>query len=166
MLRNGVVFLGRGALYNRDMSRLAVILVLGVALGTGCSASDPEAEIRARLAAAETAAEARDGGFFAGLIGPSYVDVRGNDREQLVRTIRGYFVANQRIEVVSRIDEIVVEGTDAARATVHAGLVGQRAGAPLIGGVAAELYRFDLELVRADGEWRIIGAAWRRALGD
>jgi hypothetical protein len=141
-------------------------LTLGVALGAGCSTSDPEAEIRALLSAAEDAAEARDGGFFADLIGPSYVDARGNDRAALVRAIRGYFLANQRVEVVSRIDAVTLEGGDAARATIHAGLVGQRAGAALIGGLDAELYRFDLELVRADGEWLIIGAAWRRALGE
>jgi hypothetical protein len=132
----------------------------------GCAASDPEAEIRAMLAAAEEAAEARDGGFFAELIGAGYRDARGNDRDEVVRTLRGYFLANQRVEIVSRVDEVIVEGGDAARATVHAGLVGQRAGAALLGGLDAELYRFDLELVNDDGEWRIIGASWRRALGE
>lgn len=141
-------------------------VALGAMLGAGCSASDPEAEIRALLSAAEQAAEARDGGFFADLVGASYRDPRGNDRAELVRTIRAYFLANQRIEVVSRIDEVVLAGRDAARATVHAGLVGQRAGAAGLGGLDADLYRFELELVNDDGDWRIIGATWRRALGD
>jgi hypothetical protein len=146
-------------------TRTAVVGALAVVLG-GCASSDPETEIRALLAAAEEAAEARDVGFFAALVGESYRDARGNDRDALVRTLRGYFVANQRVEVVSRVDEVVVEGRDAARATVHAGLVGQRAGAALLGGLDAELYRFDLELVNDEGEWRIIGARWQAALGE
>jgi hypothetical protein len=83
-----------------------------------------------------------------------------------MRRVRGYFIANQRIEIVSRVDEIVLQGTDAARAVVHAGMLGQRSGAALLGGVDADLYRFELELVNDGGEWRIIGADWDRALGD
>lgn len=147
-------------------TRTAVAAALAVGLIAACGASDPEADIRALLTAAEEAAEERDGGFFAELIGEGYRDARGNDRAELVRTLRGYFLANQRVEVVSRIDEIVIEGGDAARAVVHAGLVGQRAGAALLGGLDAQLYRFDLELVRDGSEWRIIGARWRRALGE
>ena len=76
--------------------------------------------------------------------------------------MRGYFIAHQRIEIVSRIDEIRLEGADAARAVVHAGLAGQRAGETLLGGVGADLYRFELELVDDGGEWRMIGAKWER----
>ena len=141
-------------------------VAVALAVCAGCGTSDPEAEIRARLAAAEEAAEARDAGFFADLIGGSYRDARGNGRDELLRSVRGYFVANQRIEIVSRVDEVVLEGADAARAVVHAGLAGQRAGAALLGGVNADLYRFELELVYDGGDWRVIGAKWSRALGD
>jgi hypothetical protein len=141
-------------------SSIAAVLVVS------CGANDQEAEIRALLAAAEEAAEQRDVGFFGEALGAAYHDARGNDRDRLLRSIRGYFIANQRIEIVSRVDEIVLEGTDAARAIVHAGLVGQRAGAALIDGVEADLYRFELELVNDGGDWRIIGADYRRALGE
>jgi hypothetical protein len=132
----------------------------------GCGATDPELEIRALLAGAEEAAEARDMGFFGDLLGASYRDARGLDRDEALRMIRGYFIANQRVEIVSRVDEVRIEGTDAARAVVHLGLVGQRAGAGLIAGVDADLYRFELELVNDEGDWRIIGATWSRALGE
>ena len=147
----------------------AVVLkaVLATAAVAGCGGvSDPEAEIRALLAQAEEAAEARDAGFFGALVGTSYRDARGNDRSEIVRRVRGYFIANQRIEIVSRVDEVVLEGADAARAVVHAGMLGQRSGAELLGGVDADLYRFELVLVNEGGEWRIIGADWDRALGD
>jgi hypothetical protein len=148
------------------MKMLSTAAALAAAVVAGCGTSDPEAEIRALLTAAEEAAEARDVGFFADLVGEGYRDTRGQDRTELLRTLRGYFIANQRIEIVSRVDEVALEGSDAARAVVHAGLVGQRSGAELLGGVDADLYRFELELVADGGEWRIIGADVRRALGD
>jgi hypothetical protein len=147
-----------------DAVRL-VALSLAV-LGAGCGTADPDAEIRAVLAAAEQAAEARDTGFFRDLIGSGYRDSRGNDRDQLINLLRGVFIANQRVEIVSRIDTVALEGADAARAVVHAGMLGQRSGAELLGGMNADLYRFELELVNNDGEWQIIGATWGRAVGD
>ena len=144
---------------------IALALALA-ALASGCGASDPEAEIRALLAAAEEAAEARDVGFFADAIGASYRDARGNDRDGMLRMLRGLFIANQRIEIVSRIDEIVIEGGDAARAVVHAGMVGRRTEAALIDGLDADLYRFEIELVNDGGTWQVIGADFKRALGE
>jgi hypothetical protein len=161
-----VVFLRAGAPYNPGMRAIAAVSILGAMSVLGCAASDPEREIRALLAAAEEAAEARDAGFFGDLLGASYQDARGNDRDAALRMIRGYFIANQRVEIVSRVDEVRVEGADAARAVVHAGMVGQRAGGGLVPGVDADLYRFELELVNDDGDWRIIGASWSRALGE
>jgi hypothetical protein len=148
------------------MNTAVMASVLAATLVAGCAASDPEAEIRAVLAAAEQAAEARDTGFFSDLLGAGYRDSRGNGREEAVRMIRGYFIANQRIEIVSRVDEVVLEGGDAARAVVHAGMVGQLAGEGLVGGARADLYRFELELVNDGGDWQIIGAEFGRALGE
>jgi hypothetical protein len=166
VVRYGVVFLGGAALYNRRMRTLPPVVAFAAAVVAGCGTSDPEAEIRALLAAAEEAAEARDVGFFRDHVGAGYRDSRGQDRAELVRLLQGYFIANQRIEIVSRVDEVALEGSDAARAVVHAGLLGQRSGADLLAGVDADLYRFELELVNDDGEWRIIGADVSRALGE
>jgi hypothetical protein len=137
-----------------------------VALVAGCASNDPETEVRALLAALEQAAEERDAGLFADALGEGYRDTRGNDRDDALRALRGYFIANQRIDVVSRVDEIVLEGSDAARAVVHAGMVGRRAGTPLVEGLDADLYRFELELVRDAGDWHIIGASFDRAFGE
>jgi hypothetical protein len=148
------------------MKMLSAAAALAAAVVAGCGTSDPEVEIQALLTAAEEAAEARDVGFFADLIGAGYRDSRGRDRAELLRTLRGLFIANQRIEIVSRIDEIALEGSDAARAVVHAGLLGQRSGAELLAGVDADLYRFELEIVNDGGDWKIIGADVSRALGE
>jgi hypothetical protein len=129
VVRHGSVSLRRAALYNRRMKVLAPVAALYAVLAAGCAASDAEAEIRALLAGAAEAAEARDTGFFADVVGAGYRDTRGNDREQLIGLVRGYFIANQRVEIVSRVDDVVLEGADAARAVVHAGMLGRRAGA-------------------------------------
>jgi hypothetical protein len=148
------------------MQMPCIAVALAAALVAGCGSSDSETEIRALFAAAEEAAEARDAGFFGDIVGEGYRDSRGNDRAELVRTLRGYFIVNQRIEVVSRVDEILLEGGDAARAVVHAGMLGQRSDADLVAGVNADLYRFEIELVNDGGEWQIIGANWDGALGE
>jgi hypothetical protein len=142
--------------------RLGPLAAAAALLVTGCSPDDPEAEIRAVLAAAETAAEARDTGFFRDLIGDGYRDERGNDREQILNRLRGYFLTHQRIEIVSRVEAIRLDGPGVADAIVHAALVGQRAGEPLLGGVGGDFYRFEIELVDDGGEWRMIGAKWDR----
>jgi hypothetical protein len=143
-----------------------LVSTLLAAVVAGCGPADREAQVRAVLVAAEEAAEAGDTGFFRDFIDAGYRDTRGNDRDRLIDLLRGYFIANQRIEIVSRVDEVVLEGADAAHAVVHAGMLGQRAGAALLGGLDADLYRFELELVNDGGEWRIIGASASRAVGD
>ncbi len=162
------------------VSRLAATLALLTL--AACGTTDPTGAIRARLADAQRAAEARNTGFFRDLLASSYRDNRGNDRAAAIQLVRGFFLANQKIEIVSRVDEVELEGADrqggecraaqercladAARAVVHAGLVGQRAGAAALGGLHGDLYRFELELVNESGEWRIIGAKWQRAIGE
>jgi hypothetical protein len=138
---------------------------IAAVLVSGCAASDPEAEIRAMLAAAESAAEARDMGFFDDVLSDAYRDTRGYDREETLRSLRAYFIANQRIDILSRVDEIVIEGEHAARAVVHAGMLGRRTDA-LLDGIDADLYRFELELVNDSGDWQVIGADIKRAVGD
>ncbi len=161
------MFLLGAALYNRRMKMLSTAAALVVAAVAGCGGGrDPDADIRALLAGAEQAAEARDAGFFADLVGSGYRDAQGHDRDELLRTLRGYFIANQRVEIVSRIDDVELEGSDAARVVLHAGMLGQRSGATALAGVDADLYRFELELVNDGGDWRIIGAEWRRGLGE
>jgi hypothetical protein len=165
-VRYGVVFLGGAALYNRRMKMLSTAAAVAAAVVAGCGTSDPEAQIRARLAEAEAAAEARDVGSFGDLIGDGYRDRQGYDRAELIRMLRGFFLANQRVEIVSRVDEVTLEGADAARVVLHAGMLGQRSGADALAGIDAHLYRFELELVNEGGDWRVIGAQWARALGD
>lgn len=146
------------------------VRALGIAcvavFAAACGPADSTAEIRELLAGAGKAAEQRDTGYFRDLLGKSYRDARGNDRDEMLRFIRGYFLTHSHIEVVSRIDSVELEGRDAAHAVLHAGLLGHRAGESLLGGVQGDLYRVELELVAQDGAWQVIGANWRSQVGD
>jgi hypothetical protein len=139
--------------------------LLAAAVG-GCGTSDPETEIRGLVAAAEQAAEERDHGFFRSLIGSGYRDSQGNDRDRLLALLRGYFLSHSSFEIVSRVDAVDLQGGDAARVVVQAGMVGRRAGEPLLGGLDGELYHIELELVGGAGDWQVIGATWRRGAGE
>jgi hypothetical protein len=148
------------------LARLGPLALSATLLGTSCGNDDPEREIRATVAAAAAAVESRDVGFFRDFVATAYHDSRGNDREQLLNLVRGYFIAHQRIAIVSRVEEVRLEGSDAAHAVVHAGLAGQRVDESLLSGVGADVYRFDIELVDDGGKWRIIGAQWQREVGE
>jgi hypothetical protein len=133
-------------------------------LAGGCGGSDPNAELKELVAAAETAAEERDGGFFRDLIAPGYRDERGRNRDELLNLIRGYLLAHSNIEIITYVDEIVIESAEAARVVVRAGMAGQRAGEPLLGGIEGQLYRIELKLSN-DDSWRVTEASWQPAMG-
>jgi hypothetical protein len=138
-----------------------VSVVLGSA-ACGCAApSDPERELRALVAAAEQAAEARDASFFRATISASYVDRRGQGHEDLVGLVRGYFLVNAAIEVVNRIDTITLAGDDAATVTLQTAVIGRAQASSLLP-ADADFYRLELELAKEGDDWRVIGADWSR----
>ena len=115
---------------------------------------------------AETAAEERQTGYFRSLLAESYTDNRGNNHERMIDIFRGYFLMHPSLEIVTRISTIELLGTDAAEISLLAGVVGQRTGGLLLGGVDGRLYDLDIELVRNGSDWQVIGASWDRALDD
>jgi hypothetical protein len=144
-----------------------MLVGLAAALAAACGGSpDPTAQIRDLLAGAASAAEQRDTSYFRDLLGAAYRDADGNDREEMLRLIRGFFLTHGSVEVVSHIDSVELEGHDAARAVLHTGLISRRAGESLLRGTDGNLYRVELELVAQDGTWRVIGANWRSQVGD
>jgi hypothetical protein len=151
--------------------------ILGIAankLGTGILAgvllllascadeASPEQQIRALIEQMELATEDRDVGDVVALLSPQYRDARGNGPEDVGRAIRGYFIANQSIHLLTRVQEISFPQNDEARATVLVGMVGREADAASAWNLAADLYEFELALIREDDEWRISWAEWRR----
>jgi hypothetical protein len=119
--------------------------------------------LRALIERAEAAVEARDTGFFRSLISADYADRRGQDRDDVVNMLRAYFLLNQRIEVVNRIEAIELFGDDAASVKLQTAAVGLAEGRSILG-IDGDFYRIELELGREGDGWRVIGADWNRML--
>lgn len=135
-----------------------------LAVMVACGSEDPAAELRSLIDRAELSAEERDTGFFRDVLSQRYADRRGNDRDRLVAILRGYFLTHQSIEIVTRVDSVVLSGADAAEIVLYAGMLGRRDGASPVAGLAGQLYRIELELVEQGGDWQVIGADWERSL--
>ena len=142
----------------------ALLLVLAL-LGAACAGPEtPEQEIRAMLARAEAAAEARDVGDVAAFVSAAYRDDAGRDR-QAVRGILAYtFMRNPRVHLLTAVPEVSVPSERQASARVLVAMAGHPIeAAEALAGLRADLYRFDLRLAREDDEWRVVSAAWERA---
>ena len=146
------------------MRRARVLVLWFLAVLSACGSEGPEAEIRGMIEEAALAAEERDTGFFRGALSEHYTDARGNDRDRLIGVLRGYFLAHDSIETVTRIESVELSGADAAEVVMFAGAIGRREGSPLISGLDGRAYRIELELIEDDGDWRVIGTRWERSL--
>ncbi len=130
---------------------------------SGCGDPDsPEQRVRSVIAEMEIAAEARDVGDVTQWLAPDYRDAHGNSVDDIARALRGYFIANQSVHLLTRIQEITFPNEDEARATVLVGMVGRDADAANAWDLAAELYEFEIALLYSDEEWRVSWAEWRR----
>jgi hypothetical protein len=132
-----------------------------LALLPGCSDdASPEQQVRAVIDAMEVAAEARDVGDLMEHVSAAYRDSQGQDRAEASRYARGYFIANQSIHLLTRIESVEFPSPDEARVQMQVGMAG-RGGAQGAGGLSADLYDFDVALVHEDGEWKVSFADWR-----
>ncbi|MDH3746819.1 MAG: hypothetical protein OER97_01325 [Gammaproteobacteria bacterium] len=143
------------------VTRLAVlfaaILALSAIVGCAEEAEGPEAQVRAWIDEMHAAAEAKDRSDIVDRISPSYIDARGNSRDDIENTLRVYFLRQNRIAVVPNVDEIrIIDGT-VAEVSLTVAMAGTNNNAF---GLRADAYRFELEL-EADGEhWKLISARW------
>jgi hypothetical protein len=140
---------------------LAGILVATSLCGCGDDAS-PEEQVRAVIANIEIGAESRDVGDIAAQLSAQYRDAQGNGLEEVKRALRGYFIANQSIHLLTRVSELSFPHEDEARATVLVGMVGRDADAANAWDLAADVYEFDIALLQEDGDWKVSWAKWRR----
>ncbi|HCK81612.1 MAG TPA: nuclear transport factor 2 family protein [Candidatus Competibacter sp.] len=149
---------------SRPWLGLALVLLLGA-----CSRPpSPETEIRALVAAAVAAAEERNVRDLRALIAEDYVDRRGLDRKAVENLIRLHVLRQQSIHLFTRMRRIEFPESERALASVAVAMAGkpvQDAGALV--GLNADLYRFELELVRSGHNgWRVRRADWEPARLD
>lgn len=134
----------------------SAVLALIVAAGCGSSGT-PEDEVRALVDQAETAAEERNASTLRGFIADDYQDGAGRSAADVRAILHGWLVAHPSVHLITRIDSIEIEGKELARARVTVGMLGREAGDDWA--LAGDVYRFDLRLVRDDGDWRVIAAS-------
>lgn len=142
---------------------LSWIVVLTLA---ACSReSSPEAEIRELVARAATAAEERNVRDLRAMIADDYADDRGLDRKAVENLIRIHVLRQQSIHLFARVRGIEFPESDRALASVAVAMAGRPvARADDLVGLTADLYRFDLELVRhGRSDWKVRRAAWEPA---
>lgn len=115
----------------------------------GARSSDDE-QVRALIVAAEDAAEARDTSDVLALLASDYSDSEGHDRAQVQNFLRGYFLANPKVEVRASVQELQFPVAGLARARVDVTVLpaGDRAS------LQVEFRRENGK----DGEWRVARA--------
>lgn len=139
-----------------------VVFLLCVTAACG-PAPAPEEALRSWLAEAEAAVEDKDRAALMTLMSERYADARGNDRGDIDRLLRLWFLRSGDIVLLSKIDELEIMGGSAANVSLTAGMTGS-SGRNLLG-LDADAYRLELELEREGDDWKLIGARWAR-LGD
>jgi outer membrane biogenesis lipoprotein LolB len=151
-------------LLRSPFSRVALVCIslvwTALALLTACSDSaSPEQQVRAVIESMETAAEARDVGDLLEHISANYRDAQGQDRTEASRYARGYFIANQSVHLLTRIESLEFPAPDEARVKLQVGMAGRgsEAGAA---GLSTDLYDFNLALIREGDEWKVSYADW------
>lgn len=143
--------------------RLIALIAAAAAGLMACSSEDsPEQQVRTAIAEIELAAEARDTGDVIEWLDPAYRDAHGNDVEDVRRLLRGYFLTNQSIHLLTRIEELTFPHPDEARVVLQVAMVGREADAANAWNLAGDLHRFEVALISEDGRWLVNWARWQR----
>ena len=140
---------------------LAALLVL-----SACSDPEsPDTQVRRVIDALEQAAEARDVGGLMQHVSESYRDADGRDAKELSRYVRGYFIANQSIHLLTRVNSLEFPTDDEARAHVTVAMVGREAAEANAWNLAFETRDFDVTFRREGDDWKVTYARVSR-FGD
>jgi hypothetical protein len=137
---------------------LAIVASAVLAATTaGCDGTvDPEARVRAVVAAGETAAEARDLGELMALVSRDFRDGQGQGREELRQYLRGYLVTHPSVHVLTRIESVEFPYRDLARVRLTVGLLGRESADAAEFDLAADVQDVVLELRLEGDEWRVV----------
>ena len=91
------------------------------------------------------------------MVAPEYADSRGNNRNDIENMLRFYFLRQQKVALITRIDELTVFGDTAAEVTLQVGMAGTNDN---VLGFSADAYRIEMELVREGDDWLLTHARW------
>jgi hypothetical protein len=130
-------------------------------LTAGCGESGtPESRVRDVIARAETAAEERDLSQLMDLVADSYSDRRGRDKDAVSDAMRGFFLLNQSVHLLVRVEDVQFPANDVAEARVSVGMLGRQSQEDW--DFAADVHEFDVRLREVAGEWQLQSADLQR----
>ena len=140
---------------------MRTLCIIGIVILTlaacGGPASAPEEQLRAWVAAGAAAAENKNRRELVSMVSESYADARGNDRSDIENLFRVYFLRQQKIALLTSIEQITVYDDTAAKIEMTVGMAGMN---DSVLGLSADAYRFELELEKDADEWQLISARW------
>ena len=137
--------------------RLGICLSCVLVMSCSDAPGSPEDAVRAWVTEAVAAAEHKDRRELLGLISESYGDARGNDRNDINNLLRIYFLRQQKVTIVTKVDKITMLGDTAAEVSLTAGMAGTNQS---VLGLTADAYRFEFDLENDGDEWLLLGARW------
>lgn len=144
----------------------AMLLALSFALPVSCSTErdTPETQVRALLMRGEAAAEKKESAVLRQMVSDKYSDSQGQDKKAIEAILRYYFLRNESIHLLTRVQAITFPAPARAQAVVLVAMAGQPiAGTQELERLRADLHRFEITLVNENREWKVIRAEWRRA---
>jgi len=138
--------------------RFLVTAIIGVLLaGCGGPEGGPEEAVRAWVSHGHEAAEAKDRGALMDMISPAYADTRGNSRTDIENMMRFYFLRQNKVALITRIEDLNIYDDSAAQVVLAVGMAGTNDGAL---GFSADAFRFEMEFVLDDDDWLLTSARW------
>ena len=123
-----------------------------------------EQQIRQFITQAEQRAEQREISGLKELISENYQDDRGLDQKGILRLALVYFMGHSNIHLFTHIKEIHLTRPEQAHVKLFAAMTGTVVNSmnEFIN-IRAQLYLFELSLIKEDGDWQVNQARWRRA---
>ena len=131
-----------------------------------CHRETEEDRVHKVIGTVQTAAEEKKIMTILDQLSRTYRDPQGYDYEGIKGLLAFYFYRHQKIHVYVPSQDVTVTG-DGATASFEAVLTGaapgESAGTVLPG--AFGVYRFNVDLRKAEGRWKVTSAKWER-IGD
>jgi hypothetical protein len=153
-----------GALALRWCRAAAIALIAGITLvACGGPVTGPEEGLRLWVEQGQTAADEKDRSAILDMISPSYVDGRGNTRDDIGNILRAYFFRMHDVALITRIEDLKIIGETAAELVLTVAMAGTHEGTL---GFSADAYRFEMELELDGDHWLLLGARWGELGGE
>lgn len=146
--------------------RLGLVALVWLLLLAACQRERPapEAQVRALIQSAVTAAEQKRVGALRDMISERYQDDQAQDKRAVENLLRLQFLRNESLHLFARIQSVTLAQADRAQAVVLVAMAGVPiASAQELALLRADLHRFEIDFIQESKQWRVQRAAWRRA---